>query len=362
MHVLELNNEDAGTFRVRLLRPGEPYGLFHRLTYDKGEALLEFYPPAVDGQPLSEAGLTATGRASSFRQARDEWFKVPGGPRVSPENSRELAAWLEGELSEPWTPPPPPDRPPLPSQARSRAGAELHQTGDRRVTFYVGGILGYIRKEAQWLEVNRLADGQHVIHCLLRGRRRVRRLVLEPNTPLVVVLGWDHSDLQPRRQPVEYSFPYGQQTLKATLTGPKYVAGDPRFEQDFESELDAYLTSLPLAQVLLDLRGERASAPSEQLVLDATEFEPLPIRPGSRAPPRSSSATTTAVMLRPGRGSNASTGPSSAAPPSIQERSIPGRRCAARSANGSPGATSSWCSSDARPTPGAGSTGRCTPP
>ncbi|MFC4052804.1 TIR domain-containing protein [Actinomadura syzygii] len=296
MHVLELSNEDAGAFRVRLLRRGEPYGLFHRLTYDKDEALLEFYPPAVDGQPLSEAGLTSTSRASSFRQARDEWFKVPGGPRISPENSRELAAWLEGELSKPWTPPPPPDRPPLPSQARSRAGAELHQTGDRRVTFYVGGVLGYVRKEAQWLEVNRLSDGRHVIDCLLRGRRRIRRLVLEPGSPLVVVLGWDHSDLQPGRQPVEYSFPWGQQTLKATLTGPKYVAGDPRFEQDFESELDAYLTSLPLAQVLLDLRGERASAPSEQLILN---------RHGIRGPADSSGQSPTAVFVSYYHGGNA---------------------------------------------------------
>ena len=55
----------------------------------------------------------------------------------------------------------------------------------------------------------------------------------------------------------------------------KYATGDPRYDQEFETALDSYLTNLPLAQVLLDLRG--ASVTIGARAWQSPKHSPVPV-------------------------------------------------------------------------------------
>jgi hypothetical protein len=376
VNILELSNAEMGTFRVRLLRKGEEHGLHHQLIYNDDEPAIEFYGPAAEGERPADAHFMGRFYAWQFRHPSDGWSSVGLGGYcgVSPENSRAIAAWLERELNRPWTPPPPRPRPP--SQARANRPIELQHAGNRRVTLYVGGLFGYVNKEAEWVRVDRRPYAQYVdaifVEYLPRRARRARQMILTDDPDLVILLGWEHPDLQQATETEEQSSPYGQRDRKMTITKMKYAGADPRYEQEFESALDAYLASLPLTQLLLDMRGETIT---EQRGLTRRAIRrryrsSIPVASGSvtskrhgrnRLAPRSSSATTMVETPMPESGSSARTGPSSAALLSTPARSARIGRCAARSADASSGVTSLWSWSAATPTPDAGSTGRFTP-
>lgn len=271
MHVLELSNVETGAFRVRLVRAGEGYGLHHQLVWDD-EPGIEFYGPAVDGEPLSTADFLERYEASQFRRPRSDWLSLGPGLacHVSPENSAAIADWLERELARPWTPPPPRPRPP--SQRRVHRPAELHDAGNRRVTLYLGGLFGYKQIEAEWAHVERR---QHAVRVRLlpRRKRAPRVMVLTGDPDLVIVLGWGHPDLQQATVTTRDTTSLGRQVIATTLHATRYTGGDPRYEQDFERALDDYLESLPLAQLLVDLRGERITR-SQAAPVDARLFHP----------------------------------------------------------------------------------------
>jgi MTH538 TIR-like domain (DUF1863) len=286
MNVLELSNAETGAFRARLLRKGEAYGPHHGLIYDQDEPVLEFYGPASGEEGLEQAQLLGRYPAAHFRSSRQGWSRVGGGYHVSPANSRDIAAWLERELTRPWTPPSASRRPPEPTAGRP---VQLHEVGERRATLYVRQIDGYRKEEAEWVEVTHRPGGEYVVGYLPRRGRRALEMVFRSPQPLLILLGWDHPDLQPRRPPEDYySDSGGQRTLKYTLEKKVIIASNERraqfkdyisdegFAQLFDSELDAYLASLPLAQVLLDMRGGAVTArgelaeQSEHLILHPT--------------------------------------------------------------------------------------------
>jgi len=284
--VLELFNSEMGAFRVRLLRKGEPYGLMHQLTFDDDEPAVEFYGPAVEGEQLRDTTPIGRNRVSGLLRPRDEWRTLgpDGYCSISPENSREIAGWLARELERPWVPPPPP--PPPRSQARANRPVELNETGDRRVTFYVRGGIGYTRKEAQWVRVYRRPHAQYAdaifVDFLARGKRRPRRIVLTYKPSIVILLGWDHPELQ-ELLVAHDGPPFRQPNSSATAFTTKYTIPDPRYDQEFESALDAYLTSLPLIQLLLDLRGATVTmtshVPGSAQRSDVPVFERSGVRP-----------------------------------------------------------------------------------
>ena len=296
MNILELGNPDSGAFRVRLLRRGEPYGPHHELVYDRDAPVLEFYGPALADEQPGEAKLLGRYAASRFLHSRQGWTRVGDGYGVSPANARDIAAWLERELSNPWTPP---SGPKPEAQVITDRPVRLHQAGERRATIYVRGDEGYRKEEAEWVEVSRRPDGQYVIGYLPRpgqrdkyGRRRrighqALEMVFPSRPPIIVFLGWDHPDLQTQMPPEEHSSQWGQQTLSYTLIEgvsiesresrerPENVAKRLGLQQMFDSELDRYLATYPLTHILLDLRepspeGTEPAAPSDQLILDAT--------------------------------------------------------------------------------------------
>lgn len=264
MSILELSNVEMGTFRVRLVRKGEGHGLYHQLRWDEDEPAVEFYGPAADDERLADADRLGQWNASRFRRPRHEWQSVGWGGYcgISPENSVAIAQWLERELSQPWTPPPPPARPP--SQKRANRPIELQDAGNRRVTMYVGGLFGYEKIEAEWVHVTRHPFAQYVdavfVEYLPRRKRKRRLMRITYRPKLVVLLGWDHPDLQQAwestDEPDLVKGAVDLSHLKFTGMRTKYVSADPRYEQDFEGALDAYLDGIPLAQLLLDLRGE----------------------------------------------------------------------------------------------------------
>jgi hypothetical protein len=291
MYVLELSDADTGAFRARLLRKGEAYGPHHGLVYGQDEAVLEFYSPASGDERLDEAQLLGRYPAEHFRHPRQGRSRIGGGYGVSPANSRVIAAWLERELSRPWTPPSA-----SPPQAEPTAGrpVQLHETGKRRATLYVRQIDGYRKEEAEWVEVTHRPGGEYVVGYLPRRGRRALQMIFRSHSPLVILLGWDHPDLQPRRPPEDYySDSPGERRLMYTLTETVSVVSDSYraqakdyiseegFAQLFDSELDAYLASLPLTQILLDMRGETGTArrelagQSEHLILHPTGVRDL---------------------------------------------------------------------------------------
>src|SRR4051812_10704400 len=99
MHVLELSNREMGAFRARLLRRGERYGLHHMLIYNDDRPVVEFYGPFVDGEPIADAPFLGRFDAGEFACTSDDWLSLGWGGYlgISPENQRELAAWLEKE-------------------------------------------------------------------------------------------------------------------------------------------------------------------------------------------------------------------------------------------------------------------------
>lgn len=352
MNVLELTNPEMGAYRVRLLRKGESYGLKHQLTYDDDEPTIEFYGPAAEGEQPEDAQFLDRYHVSSFLRPRDEWRTVGLGGYcgVSPENSREIAAWLARELERPWAPPPPP--PPPPSQARVNRPIELHEAGDRRITLYVGGMFGYEKREAQWVRVYRHPHAQYAdaifVEFLPRRARLARRVILDSRPKLVILLGWGHPDLQ-ERMIADDGTPVGERDFTFTSFKTKYTSVDPRYDQEFEAALDAYLTGLPLAQLLLDLRGEKVTE-NRRLhesiqqptvpVLDRSGARPTAAKPDTSGLTASLSATTTAVTPTPESALSARTGRLSAVRPSTPASSAQGRRYVVRSGNASPGATS----------------------
>jgi hypothetical protein len=283
MYVLELSDADTGAFRARLLRKGEAYGPHHGLVYGQDEPVLEFYGPASGDERLDEAQLLGRYPAEHFRHPRQGRSRVGGGYGVSPANSRDIAAWLERELSRPWTPPSASSR-----LAERTAGqpVRLHEAGKRRATLYVRQISGYRKEEAEWVEVTHRPGGEYVVGYMPRRRRRALGLVFHSPPPVVILLGWDHPDLQPRRPPEDYYSDSGKLkytvTMTASVVSNRYRAhakdyiSEQGFAQLFDSELDAYLASLPLAHILLDMRGETVTerseltGRSEQLILHPT--------------------------------------------------------------------------------------------
>lgn len=288
MHVLELSNAEMGAFRVRLLRKGEPCGLQHQLSHEDDEPQVEFYEPADDnGQPeLADAHVLGSQGAGEFLRPREGWTAVgwQGWCHISEQNSREIAAWLKDELSRPWSPPPPRPRPA--SQVRAARSIRLQEAGDRRVTLYAGGLFGYQKIEAEWVHVDRRPYAQYVdaifVEFLKRRKRRASRMVLDRRPDMVILLGWDHPDLQERfvREDLSPGLP------GSTIMKTKYASGDKRFAEEFESALEAYLTEIPLAQILLDLRGESVTesrkARKGEGVLSA---DPLLVPSGTRSHP-----------------------------------------------------------------------------
>jgi hypothetical protein len=259
VNVLELRNAEMGVYRVRLLRKGESDGLKHQLIYDKDEPTVEFYGPTAEGEQPEDAPFLYRDYASHFLRPRNEWLtlELGGYCGISPENSREIADWLARELEQPWTPPPPP--PPPPSQARANRPIELHETGDRRITLYMRGLFGYEKREAQWAQVYCAPHAQYAdaifVEFLPRRARQPRRIILGSRPHVVILLGWDHPELQ------EWLVPIGGPVVdqvhlpvKGLMT--KYTSADPGYDQEFESALAEYLANLPLTQLLLDLRGE----------------------------------------------------------------------------------------------------------
>jgi len=260
VNVLEVSNAETGAFRVRLLRKGERYGSHHQLIWDDDEPAVEFYGPAAEGERPADATFLGRSHARQFRRPSSGWSSVgwAGYCGVSPANAQEIAAWLERELELPWTPPPPPPRPP--SQARAHRPIELENVGDRRVTLYVGGMFGYRRIEAERARVERRPYAQYldavVVRYLPRRAKLSRIIRLTSGPDLVILLGWGHPDLQQATEVGESTLQLGQLSTTYTVTSTKYASTDPRYDEEFESALDAYLAGLPLTQLLLDLRGE----------------------------------------------------------------------------------------------------------
>jgi hypothetical protein len=281
MYVLELSDPDTGAFRARLLRKGEAYGPHHGLVYNQDEPMLEFYGPASGDEQLYKARLLGRYPAEHFRRPRQGRSRLGGGYGVSPANSHDIAAWLERELSRPWTPP---SASPRPAEPTAGQPVQLHEAGRRRATLYVRQINGYRKQEAEWVEVTHRPGGKYVVGYLPRRRRTALEMVFRSRPSLVILLGWDHPDLQPQRPPEDYySDSGGERTLNYTLIetmsivpNQKDYISEQGFAQLFDSELDAYLAGLPLTQILLDMRGETATArrdlaaQSEHLILHPT--------------------------------------------------------------------------------------------
>ena len=100
------------------------------------------------------------------------------------------------------------------------AFAELADISERRVTLYIQTAFGLGRRriEASRLVVWRDHYAQYTdaffVRFKTRGKRRLRQLMQTYPPDLVVLLGWDHPDLQEQLKETGY------RTMTALLTYP----------------------------------------------------------------------------------------------------------------------------------------------
>jgi hypothetical protein len=126
---------------------------------------------------------------------------------------------------------------------------------ERRVTIYVGGLV-WDRHQATWVRVFRAPDAQYAdaFHVELKPRRKrlTRRYVEGYKPTTIIVSGWDHPHVRPKilLGPDETTL------APSSNTETVYRGGS----NPMDVIIDAYVRSLPIADILLDLRGHVVAA------------------------------------------------------------------------------------------------------
>ncbi|NUP12974.1 MAG: hypothetical protein HOW73_43595 [Polyangiaceae bacterium] len=135
-----------------------------------------------------------------------------------------------------------------PEQAQ-RAHGEMckkhHTTSFERVTLYTRGMLGMIRVECRTLSIRKRSYAQHPeaieLRWVAKGQRRERGTILAPvcGKPdfFVVLSGWDHL------KPASAFGPAEDRGNGVSVSQSRYSACDPRWESDFTSELNGYVST-----------------------------------------------------------------------------------------------------------------------
>lgn len=250
---LDVVNEVTGIpFRVRLLREGESYGLDNQVRHDRPDALVEIYDfrHRNESQPLGQ--FVSRYYASTFLRRVTGGLDLQGDVddwKLTSKNMAEARSWVSSELDNPWVPIPPP--PPPKSRSLTPTELNLVDAGNRKATLYLEGAFGRLRIEVSWFRVYRAPRAQYsdaiFVEFRPRNRRKTMRRVETSRPSLVVLLGWNHPDLQ--------------QLFREEITdgwvvhATRHNSCARAWEDEFEAALKFYLETQPLTQVLLDLRG-----------------------------------------------------------------------------------------------------------
>ncbi len=275
---LSVTNETTGVrFVVRLFRKGIRYGLGFKLIYDSDKSAVDvgwiredegrdeiqwngwhWYLETLEAIPPT-CGLPVQGDAPFLT--------------LSPQNVQDVVQWARQENEKPWVPPPPPPAPA--SQAETRRNRiPLGRVGFRRATIYTrahmeGQLFGIMRIEVDWVEVTR-NHKMIKVEYVRRGYRRTEIFHESSLITLVILLGWNHPDMVQTWKPVEMA---GDLLLQTTSADEQ--------EEDFEKNLSRYISSQPLARVLLDLRGARLEDDLTDITASGTSSVALLDREGT---------------------------------------------------------------------------------
>jgi hypothetical protein len=140
-----------------------------------------------------------------------------------------------------------------PSAQASRSLTPLKDSLDaveRRVTIYKGGLV-WDRQQATWVRVYRAPYAQYgdAFHVEFKPRKkRLLRSYVEGYRPMtIIVAGWEHPHVR-----LSILLAPGESTLAPSSNSLTALAdtGNP-----MDEIVDAYVRSLPLGNILLDLRG-----------------------------------------------------------------------------------------------------------
>jgi hypothetical protein len=121
---------------------------------------------------------------------------------------------------------------------------------EQHVTIYTGGMV-WDRYQASFVRVYRARYAQYAdafhIEIKPKGKRRLGTIIdYEPKT--IIIAGWDHPHVRP-----SILLPSGQKTL--ALSRDTITVGGPE-GSSMNRIVDDYVRSLPLTDVILDLRGK----------------------------------------------------------------------------------------------------------
>lgn len=120
---------------------------------------------------------------------------------------------------------------------------------EAKVTIYTRG---WDRFQATWIRVFRApiaqyADALH-IEIKAKGKRRLGTITEDYKPSAIVLAGWNHPHVRP-----SILLPAGERTLAPQ--GSSITVGGPE-ETDMDRIVDDYVRSLPLTDIILDLRGK----------------------------------------------------------------------------------------------------------
>jgi hypothetical protein len=121
---------------------------------------------------------------------------------------------------------------------------------ERSVTLYTRGLV-WDRIQASWIRVFRAPHAQYAdafhIEYKPKRKRRIGRFIEGYKPSTIILAGWQHPHVRPR-----ILLPGGEPTLAPEASS--VTVGGPA-ETDMDRIVDHYVRSLPMDDILLDLRG-----------------------------------------------------------------------------------------------------------
>ncbi len=262
------NHETGETFNVRLVREGEMYGRQWVLRHEEDQPLLIFHhapkkvlKPDRNGEFLGIAlpAYHASAFLSHDRRGVD-LYQTGNRNDVTPENRAEIRKWLTTELKKPWRVPPPP--PPPASRRLIKSDFLLPATNERRMTIYTRGGFGWNKTEVKWVEIWRKPytqfSNEHEVRFLPRRKKYPRIFTTTTVPAFVIALGWGHFE---PRSGFQKTGDLGQSKggAEGTIHSSRFPAFDKSYCDEFEDDLDEYLSNNQLVTVVADFRDFRAT-------------------------------------------------------------------------------------------------------
>lgn len=89
-----------------------------------------------------------------------------------------------------------------------------------------------------------------------KGKRKMYYFLEDSRPSTVILLGWGHMDV---REMYEKHKELGNIGEGVTAYVTRHISGDKKWDNEFEKDFEKYLNTVPLVQILLDLRGETIS-------------------------------------------------------------------------------------------------------